>query len=300
MRYFALASIIFTKESSMKYRIGIITYYLGDMPWYFSYFLHSCRYNPTINFIILTDGDLERNDIPGNVFIHKITLSEFKILASKKLGLEVSITHPYKLCDFKPAYGFLFPEILKTYDFWAHGDIDMMYGNIREFMTEEILSSYDVISSRHDYVAGTFSLYKNTDQMNELFMQSKDYKKVFTNPEHFCFDECSNLFEELDQGASIFDFPEAVQSMTYVVKKAELAGKIRAYFDFIIVEGVPGKIKWEKGRILYKNKFEAMYYNLIRFKKICNCPKITKSLSEIIYFTPTRIITKRKIEVPTL
>jgi hypothetical protein len=284
----------------MKHKIGIITYYLGEIPWYFSYFLHSCKYNPTIDFIIITDGIVERNDIPANVFIHKISIDKFKTIAAKKLGFEVSVKHPYKLCDLKPAYGFLFPEILKSYDFWGHGDIDVMYGNIRDFMTEDILNSYDVISSRHDYVAGTFSLYKNTEQMNKLFMQSKDYRKVFTNPEHFCFDECSNLFDELDNGATIFDFPEAVQSMTYVVKKAESERKLKAYFDFIIVEGIPGKIKWEKGKIFYKNKFEAMYYNLIRFKKIYKPLKVSRPLPDTIYFTPKRIITKKKVEIPAI
>jgi len=284
----------------MKHKIGIITYYLGDMPWYFSYFLHSCKYNPTIDFIIITDCKMERNDIPLNVFIHKMNIGKFKKIAAKKLGFEMNITHPYKLCDLKPAYGFLFSEILKSYDFWGHGDIDVVYGNIRDFMIDEILDNYDVISSRHDYIAGTFCLYRNNEQMNRLFMESKDYKKVFTNPEHFCFDECSNLFNELNNGTSIFDFPEAIQSMTYVVKKAELEGTLKAYFDFIIVEGVPGKIKWEKGRIIYKNKFEAMYYNLIRFKKECERPKILRPIQDTIYFTPKRIITKKKIEIPSL
>lgn len=281
-------------------KIGIITYYMGSMPWYFSYFLHSCKYNPSIDFIIITDGEVKRNDIPANVFILQKTLNDLKRLAEKKMGFSVTITHPYKLCDFKPAYGFLFPEIIKDYDFWGHGDIDVMYGNIRDFMTDEILENYDVISSRHDYIAGTFCLYKNTEQMNRLFMESKDYKKVFTNTEHFCFDECSNLFDELDDGASIFDFPDAIQSMTYVVKKAEAEGKLKAYFDFIIVEGVPGKIKWEKGKIIYKNKFEAMYYNLIRFKKECERSKVFKPIEDTIYFTPKRIITKKKIEISAL
>jgi len=277
----------------MKQKIGIITYYLGEMPWYFFYFLHSCRYNPTIDFIIITDEEVKRKDTPANVFIIKKSLDEFKKLATKKLGFEVTISHPYKLCDFKPAYGFLFAELIKNYDFWGHGDIDVMYGNIRNFMNENLLNSYDVISSRHDYIAGTFCLYRNTGQMNSLFMQSKDYQKVFSNPEHFCFDECSNLFDELESGASIFDFPNAIQSMTYVVKKAEADGKLKAYFDFIIVEGVPGKIKWEKGKIIYKNKFEAMYYNLIRFKKECERPKILEPLPDKIYFTPKKILTKK-------
>ena len=108
------------------------------------------------------------------------------------------------------------------------------------------------------------------------------------------------LYLPVANGASIFDFPDAIQSMTYVVKKAEAEGKLKAYFDFIIVEGVPGKIKWEKGKIIYKNKFEAMYYNLIRFKKVCERPKKTGTIQDTIYFTPKKIMTNKKIEVSSL
>ena len=30
--------------------------YIGDFPWYFPYFLHSCCYNPTVDFLIFTDN----------------------------------------------------------------------------------------------------------------------------------------------------------------------------------------------------------------------------------------------------
>ncbi len=100
-------------------------------------------------------------------------------------------------------------------------------------------------------------------------MQSKDYIKVLSSTEHFCFDECSFLHKHLENGASIFDFPDNIQSMTYLVQKAASEGKLRAFFDFIIVEGTPGKIKWEAGKIIYKEKYEAMFYHLIKFKTGC-------------------------------
>jgi len=31
-------------------------------------------------------------------------------MASRKLGFKVTINNPYKLCDFKPAYGLFFEE----------------------------------------------------------------------------------------------------------------------------------------------------------------------------------------------
>lgn len=270
--------------------IAMLTCWYGDYPWYFPYFIHSCTYNPTVDFIIVTNNLNTISNKPENVKIVYKTPEDIRDLASEKLGFTVNLQYPYKLCDFKPAYGLIFSEIIQRYDFWGHGDIDMVYGNIREFMTEELLSDYDVVSSRHDFITGTFCLYRNVEITNTLFMQSKDYKLVFSRPEHFCFDECNFLFYELQNGASIFDFPERIQSMTWVVKQAEKEGKIRAFFDFIIVEGLPGDVKWDNGIILYKDEFEGMYYNLIRLKNVCKDHELLNPIPNVFYFTPNNIV----------
>lgn len=271
-------------------KIALLTCWYGTYPWYFPYFIHSCVFNPTVDFIIVTDNlELIPNKTDNIKIVHK-TLDELKTTASERLGFVVNIDYPYKLCDFKPAYGFIFPEIIAGYDFWGIGDIDLVYGNIRDFMTEEILNSYDIISSRHDYITGSFCLFKNNEQMNSLFMQSKDYREVFSSSNHFCFDECNFLFEELKNGASILDLSDHIQSMTYVVKKGEAEGKLKAFFDFIIVEGNPGKIKWENGKIIYKDLYEAMYYHLIRFKAECKRPKIFNPIPSSFYFTHRKIL----------
>jgi len=270
--------------------IVIITCWYGPFPWYFPYFVHSCAHNPAIDFVIVTDNQESIPNKPDNINLVYKTLEEIRNNASQKLGFSVVIDTPYKLCDFKPAYGFLFPELLDGYDFWGHGDIDVVYGNIRAFMTNDVLSNYDVISSRHDYITGTFCLFRNTKEINRLFMQSRDYKKVFSCAEHFCFDECNFLFAELQNGASIFDFPSRVQSMTYIVKKAAEEGKLKAYFDFIIVEGTPGQIKWENGKIIYRDEYEAMFYHLIKFKTACKRPKVLDPIPGTFYFTPRKIL----------
>jgi len=275
--------------------IAMLTCWYGDYPWYFPYFIHSCIYNPTVDFIIITNNLSIIPNKPKNVKIIYKTPDDIRNLASEKLGFKVNLEYPYKLCDFKPAYGFIFSEIVQEYNFWGHGDIDMVYGNIRGFMTEKLLSEYDVLSSRHDFITGTFCLYRNTEFTNTLFKQSKDYEMVFSRPEHFCFDECNFLFYELQNGASIFDFPERIQSMTYVVKQAEKEGKIKAFFDFIIVEGLPGDIKWDNGIIIYKNEFEGMYYNLIRLKNIVKDHITLNPIPNIFYFTPNDIV-KNKIQ----
>jgi hypothetical protein len=263
------------------------------LPWYFPYFIHSCSYNPTIDFIIITGNTDTIPSKPDNVKIIYKSLDTLKALVSRKMEFTINISSPYKLNDFKPAYGFIFSRIIRGYDFWGYADIDVVYGDIRGFMTDELLSQYDVFSSRHDYMAGTFSLFKNEYRINTLFMRSRDYKKVFQTDEHYCFDECNNLFPELDKGHSILEFPDKIQSITYVVKKAEEEGKIKAYFDFIVVDGVPGKILWKDGKVFYKNRFEIMYYNLIRFKRECRKPTVFCPMTTSIYFTPTRIIANK-------
>lgn len=280
--------------------IAIITCWFGQYPWYFPYFLHSCAHNLSIDFFIITDNTEPIPIKANNVKIIYKSQLEIRTIASQKLGFAVNIDSPYKLCDFKPAYGLLFSEIIGHYEFWGHGDIDVVYGDIRNFMTDEILNTYDVISSRHDYITGTFCLFRNNAQMNTLFMQSKDYKNVFSNPQHFCFDECNFLFQELQNGGSIFDYPNNIQSMTYVVQKAAKEGKLNAFFDFIIVEGATGKIKWDKGRIIYKDIYEAMFYHLIKFKTTCKKPVVLKPIPETFYFTPTKILANKKVEISSL
>ena len=78
--------------------------------------------------------------------------------------------------------------------------------------------------------------------------------------------------------------------MTFVVKKAEAEDKLKAYFDFIIVEGTPGKIKWDKGKIIYKDMYEAMFYHLVIFKKECKQLTILNPIPDTFYFTPKKIM----------
>lgn len=272
-----------------KKNIAVLTCWYGNYPWYFPYFLHSCSFNSSIDFLIFTDNQETIANKPNNVKIIFKTIDTIKKTTSEKLGFEVNIDYPYKLCDFKPAYGLIFSEYLKNYDFWGHGDIDIIYGNIRNFITNDLLQDYDVISSRHDYITGSFCLFKNTEKINRLFLKSRDYELVFSSSEHFCFDECNFLFAELSKGFSIFDFPNHIQSMTYVVKKEEEKGHIKCHFDFLIIEGTPGKIEFNNGHIIYKNQFEAMYYHLIKFKNDCKNQNILKPIPNLYYITTKNI-----------
>lgn len=248
--------------------IAIIICYMGKLPWYFDYFVHSCVYNPTIDVHVITDDTTYSKRLPGNVRIIHKTLADISAIATRTLEIPVEIKAPYKLCDFKPAYGVLFPDLIENYDFWGIGDIDVILGDIRKFITDEVLENHDIISVRHDYVCGSFSLFRNDERINNLFKHSKDYKKVFTSHTHYCFDETNFTFESFAAGLHYSDTPSEVESMTHVVRRLEEENYLKAYFDFHIIEGDPGNLRWTNGILMYRNKWEVMMYHLIVLKKI--------------------------------
>jgi hypothetical protein len=273
-------------------RFAIVICYLGKLPWYFDYFAHSCSYNPSVDFIIITDDVAYARSVSANIkFVYK-TLTEMNTFATEKLDLPVQITNGYKLCDFKPTYGILFSDFLKGYDFWGHGDIDMIFGNIRSFITDELLCDNDLINVRHDYLAGQFVLFRNNEKMNTLFTLSKDYKKVLCSEQHYCFDETNFQWQGFTEGKPYYEIPSEIESMTHLVKRLEHEGYLKVHFDFLIVEGVPGKLKWEKGKLFYKNKYEILLYHLVLFKKSCLPKKNIKAIPDVFAISPTRIYHK--------
>jgi len=249
-----------------KNKVIFVILYIGDFPWYFPYFLHSCRYNPTVDFLIFTDQSDVKLDLPANVKIIPYSLAQFNADASRALGFEIAVEKGYKLCDFKPAYGYIFHDHIKDYDFWGYCDIDIIFGNIRAFMTDELLDEHDIISARHDYLTGCFALYRNNPFMRELFKQSKDYQKVFTESRNFFFDEGNFAYEEFAT-MHYSQIQTEVESMTHVIKRLEEENRLRVYFEFQIVEGFAGNMLWNKGQLIYRREYEAMLYHLVRFKR---------------------------------
>ncbi|MBW3078678.1 hypothetical protein KIH76_05530 [Bifidobacterium sp. 81T8] len=117
-----------------------------------------------------------------------MTFDQFKCLASAKFDFPLALDNPYKLCDFKPAYGYIFESYISDYDFWGHCDIDMILGNLSKYLTDKILNEYDKL-----FCLGHMVLYRNTFENNRVFMTeykgSDLYRKVFSDTKIQWFDE---------------------------------------------------------------------------------------------------------------
>lgn len=180
----------------LKYKIIFFVPYFGHFNNYFQWWLESCGQNPSINWVLLTD-DERHFDYPTNVTKVQTTLNQVRKDIEHMLGFKVSLEKPFKLCDFRPAFGWLFQNYLKGYDFGGYCDTDLIWGDMRKFLTDEILNNYAKIG-RHGHCV----LIKNEKRCNEAFMAEYDdipsYREVFQSPLAYCFDEwkgINRLFE---------------------------------------------------------------------------------------------------------
>lgn len=165
----------------------LILPYFGKFNNYFPLFLKSCGYNPSYDFLIFTDNT-DFYNYPQNVHVVPMTLDEFRANASQKLGFEPCIPTAYKLCDFKPAYGFLFEDYIQDYEYWGHCDCDLVFGNLEKVLSPVLDKDYDKI-----FAAGHLTIYKNTFDNNRRFMKSLEgreiYREAFTTSRIYVFDE---------------------------------------------------------------------------------------------------------------
>lgn len=230
----------------MKNKICIILCYFGEFPETIDSFFFSCKNNPDFDWLIFTD--CEAKNIPPNVRIVKTTLKDIKTLAEQKLKMSVYLEEPYKLCDYKVAYGLIFEDYTKEYDFWGYGDIDVIYGDLRAFITDELLVDFDKI-----YPLGHLSLIRNNEKCKRLFMKEVEgtgsYTNVFTLPFSCFFDENGGIND-----------------------KAEAYGiKIYTNFDFADIDGIYTRfrnvdkktIKMTLPDFKYSDKLRKNYHNQI-------------------------------------
>lgn len=168
-------------------KLVLISCYMGNFPSYFNLFVESCRWNPQIDWLIFSDCPPLTYEIPSNVRIEYLTLTEVQELAFRKIGRWIKLNRAYKLCDFKPTYGLLFSEWITGYEYWGHCDIDVIWGRLQT----KILPLLDKRADRY-FKYGHLSIYRNVVEINESFKlpySGIQYKKALSTSISCGFDE---------------------------------------------------------------------------------------------------------------
>lgn len=165
--------------------------YFGQLPTNIRIWMKTCAYNPAYNFLIFTDDTSEYYH-PGNVKVIRCSFADIQSRIKDIFDFSIALDHPKKLCDFKPAYGYIFEDELKEFKFWGYCDLDQYFGNLEKFIPEAYLEEYDKIFS-----LGHMTIYRNTPQINRLFMETYKqsdkkiitYRDIFSSEKNFLFDE---------------------------------------------------------------------------------------------------------------
>ena len=182
----------------MKKIVFLIPYF-GKFNNYFQLFLNSCAENKEINWLIYTD-DKTLYNYPRNVTVKYTTFEEIRKLFQSKFNYKISLERPYKLCDYRPLYGYLFENDIKEYEYWGHCDTDLIWGDIPKFIFEQLKNNYDKL-----FFLGHCTLFKNSLELRNFFedrINNDDrFKEVYTLEENCSFDEefknsINNIFEK--------------------------------------------------------------------------------------------------------
>ena len=233
-------------------KIILTVVYFGSWPEWFPAFLLSCAANRDVDWLILTDCDCRHIACP-NIRHVSISMDSLNLMAGNALGIRVK-KGPYSQLDLRPAYGEILGQFYEGYDFWGHVDVDVIWGNIREFISDDMLDSSDIISSRRDCLAGHFTVYRNCPLVNSLYKRYREWSLIMGDYLYHHFDE---------KGMGIF--------IKYCFPK-DLVGTVRVEWSrSLVLDWWPLARRrqgweWRNGRLFDGTGEEHMYIHFMTWK----------------------------------
>lgn len=238
----------------MKSICYVVPYY-GKLPSNFQLWLNSCYFNKNVNWLIFTNDNTNYN-YPSNVKRILLDFSELQEMFQSKFDFKIKIDTYWCLSLFKPAYGEIFSEYLKKYDYWGHCDLDLMWGKIRDFITEDILNKYEKIGFQ-----GHSTIYKNTSEVNNRYKtiipNEINYIDVFSGNSKFSFDEIG-----MEKIYNYLNIP--------YYKETNFAHLSKYDYSFYL-KYLPKEWDYKNSRQVFVwNKGDLIRYYLNQNKKICS------------------------------
>jgi hypothetical protein len=255
--------------------IRLLNCYFGEWPPWMPAFLESCRWNPDVEWLLIGDAPLPAR-VPGNVSFIPFTLDQFNDKATKALGFQVRIErdNAYKLCDFKPTYGLIFSDLLDDTDFWGHCDVDVVWGDIRGFLTDRLLCKHDLLTSRKRRFAGHFTIYRNAPTINRMILALPGLKNLLQSPLHHSVDESQQYAfhaireKTISRRLQRLFLPAAMRKPPRIYWKRELA---TASGEQVKVEnGQADPFRWQAGKVFDGRHQELMYVHFHYLKARMN------------------------------
>ena len=272
----------------MKNRIVLILPYFGKLPNYFDLWMYTASRNVDIDFLIFTDNYIEIKY--DNVFVETLSFKNFKAYFDGIFEFPSVLNSPYKLCDYRPVFGNALQNYIKDYEFWGHCDSDVLFGKLNHFITNEILDNYDRI-----YTRGHLTIYRNTENMNNLYLLQHTYRDCFSY--HYVYStDFSCAYDEwgTKYGYGLSEIIKRKKISNY--DSMDIADVYPQYYEFVLDDGKQSKIDYFafKNDILYgyfgNQKREFAYVHLQ--KRNLNHTTDDQCNSEF-YIYPNSIVNKK-------
>jgi len=247
--------------------IVLIVPYIGKWPFWFDAYLISISKNPTVHWLFITDCGIPAS-FPDNVRFIPSTLQEVNKKIDSVLDTKVPLT-PRKLCDIRPAYGKVFQEYIKEYDFWGFCDVDIVWGDIRKFITNEMLSNYDIISSRKEALSGHFTIIRNNDKLNNYYKTIPNYDYLIRQKRYMWAEE-QVFTKHLHSQKNTTNTPKVFWNTILCNQENGRDSHQEYYLD---------KWLWKEGKMLELQNNqpvnEVMYLHFINWKRTMKYSEIT-------------------------
>lgn len=179
-------------------RIILIIPYYGKWPIYFPFYLQSLS-DRNFDLLLITDLSLDGYVVPTNVKVLNRTFAQLQDMFAQKLGNPVDLQSPMRLCDFKPMYGRIFEDYIRSYEYWAFGDCDLVYGRAFDaYLNSKCASGFDALSLCTKWPTGSFFTIRNCEKMNRYYERVSNWRDVCTlrDKMYVNFDEIGGNFYE--------------------------------------------------------------------------------------------------------
>jgi hypothetical protein len=225
----------------------ILPYFGSFGPW-FPLYLHSLASQHTLDLLLLTDG--KPPALPANAWHVDLTFDQLRDRANARLGTPVLLHRMRNICDLRPAYGLLFEELIRGYEYWAFGDEDVLYGDLDGMLAPHLDGVVDLVSPGTNGKSGHLTVVRNTRRMNELAMHDPAYKDVLVSREHWAYDETS------------WRCGTEISSFHAIVTAAEARAEISIHRGLPRVVNVPAPGRWYvyDGHSLHEDNGKPLLY----------------------------------------
>ena len=240
-------------------KIGVLIPYFGKFPEWSDLYFETLKKNKSVDFIFFTDCETEKYK-SDNIIFHKITFPDYIETVNQKIEVKFEPENAYKLCDLRPLYGTIHRDVFELYDFYGWTDMDILFGDIRSFYTDEILEKYEVISAHEVRISGHLALFKNTETNRQMYKKIYRWQDALQKKEFVGIDEhgitnayTNTIFDKFNQKFKT-DFTNPVTKFASKLKAEKLYLKEQYTTPFTAIPWLDGTLHSQQPDVwFYKN-----------------------------------------------